>query len=103
MIKQIVFDVIREEDNINVYKDDIIIYSISVTEKSISLKYLYISMDIKIEDDIRVKKQFEKIESPQNDADRIFNNTIEFMNKLLYSVNEKLSDLRELKNESIFK
>ncbi len=59
-------------------------------------------MDVKIEDDICLKKQFEKVESPQNDSERIYNNTIEFLNKLIYSVSEKLKALRELNNESIF-
>lgn len=102
MIKLVVYDVIRTEDTIDIYKDDNLIYSIFVSEKSINLKELYLKMDVKIDDDIRVKKQFEKVESPQNDSERIYNNTIEFMNKLLYSVNEKLKVLRELNNESIF-
>ncbi len=102
MIKQVVYDVVRTEDTIDIYKDDNLIYSISVSEKSINLKELYLKMDVKIEDDIRVKKKFEKVESPQNDSERIYNNTIEFMNKLLYSVNEKLKVLRDLNNESIF-
>lgn len=102
MIKLVVYDVIRTEDTIDIYKDDNLIYSISVSEKSINLKELYLNMDVKIDDDIRVKKQFEKVESPQNDSERIYNNTIEFMNKLLYSVGEKLKVLRALNNESIF-
>lgn len=102
MIKQVVYDVIRDDETINITKDDIVIYSISVVEKSISLKDLYLAMDVKIEDDIRLKKPFEKIDTPQNDSERIYNNTVEFMNRLLYSVNEKLKVLREKNNDTIF-
>lgn len=58
-------------------------------------------MDVKIEDDIRVKP-FEKIDTPQNDSERIYNNTVEFMNRLLCSVHEKLKILREKNNYTIF-
>lgn len=101
MTKQ-VYNIIRKEETIDIYKNDEIIYSISVAEKTINLQKLYNQMDINIEDEIYFKRQSEKIEEPKNDADRIYNNTIDFMDRLLSSVDAKLKFLRERKKDSIF-
>ena len=101
MTKQ-VYDVVRKDETIDVYKNDEVIYSISVADKSINLQSLYLQMNIDLEDEILVKHDFVKIEEPKNDADRIYNNTIDFMNRLLGTINKKLKELRERRQDSIF-
>lgn len=101
MTKQ-VYDVVCKEETIDILKNDLVIYSVSSAEKSINLQILYEKMEISIDDEIFVKQQFEKIEEPKNDIDRIYNNTIDFMNRLLVSVNAKLKLLRERQQGSIF-
>jgi len=97
-----VYDVIRKDDAIDICKNDDVIYSISIIDKSINLQNLYLSMNIDIADEIFIKQNFLKIEEPKNDSDRIYNNTIDFMNRLLYSINSKLKELRERQQDSIF-
>jgi len=96
------YKIARGEEMIDIYKNEVKIYSISVMEKSINLMKLYDSMEIHIEDVCIGKEDFVKIEDPKNDSDRIYNNTIDFMSRLLDGVNEKLKSLRERQNESIF-
>jgi len=97
-----VYDVVRKDETIDIYKNDEAIYSISVENKSINLQSLYSHMKIDLEDEIFVKQAFVKIEEPKNDADRIYNNTIDFMNRLLGSISKKLKELRERQQDSIF-
>lgn len=102
-MKKQVYDVVREEEYIAILKNDERIYEIPIAEKCIDLKQLYEKMAVDIQDEIFVKKKFEKIEEPSNDGDRIFNNTIDFMHKLLCSLNEKLKVLRDEQENSVFK
>lgn len=101
MTKQ-AYDVVRREETIDILKNNVTIYSISIAEKSINLQNLYKQMKISIDDEIYTKQKFKKIEEPKNDVDRIYNNTIDFMDRLLVSVDTKLKSLRERQQESIF-
>ena len=101
MTKQ-VYSIIREDEKINIYKNAKVIYSILVADKSINLMELYNNMNIDIEDDIVLEHPFEKIDEPTDDADRIYNNTIDFMDRLLKSIDSKLNMLRETRTDSIF-
>lgn len=101
MIKQ-TFDVVINEEKIDISKNDIVIYSISIKEKTINLMNLYEKMDIKIDDEILFKRKLEPIDEPKNDSERIYNNTINFINSLLYNINEKLKEIRSRESESTF-
>lgn len=102
MSKQ-VYKLVKNEDYISIWKNDLEIYKISVNDKSINLQQLYSYMDIKLEDEILyIKETFVKIDVPSSDSDRIYNNTIDFMYPLLFSINKKLTDLRNRNQDSIF-
>lgn len=101
MSKQ-VYNLVRKSEAIEILKNGEVIYSISVADKSINLQRLYLQMKIDLEDEIFIDQAFVKIEEPKDDADRIFNNTIDFLDRLLGSINEKLKELRARRQDSIF-
>lgn len=101
MTKQL-YDVQIKEEIICIIKNGSVIYSISVNDKSINLKELYDKMAINIDDEMEVQEDFKKIEDPKNDTERVYNNTIDFVSRLLFSVNEKLLNLRARPANGIF-
>ena len=102
MTKQL-YEVQIQEETIYIIKNGSAIYSIALKDKSINLKELYDKMEINIEDEIEVGEDVKNIENPKNDTERVYNNTIDFLNRLFVSVNEKLATLRARPANSIFK
>lgn len=45
-------------------------------------------MQVNIEDEYMFKTDLQKIDIPQNDAERIYNNVYDFINSLIISLNE---------------
>jgi len=60
-------------------------------------------MEVDVNDEYLFAEGLNKIESPKNDSERIFNNLHEFIGPLLESLNKKLNELREKPSEDIFK
>lgn len=101
MTKQ-TYDVVRYEDRIEILKNEMLIYSVFIEGKTLNLLELYNSMEIKLDDEIFVKKRLESIQDPKNDSERIYNNVIDFFNNLLVSISAKLQEIRDIKSESVF-
>ena len=97
-----VYNIIIVEDTIKIIKNEAEIYSIKLSNKSINLKELYDKMCVDINDEYVYADGLKIIDEPKNDADRIFNNTYDFINSLLYELNKKLKELRERQDNSIF-
>lgn len=95
MIKQVVYNIVIEADYINVFKDDVSIYKVSIKEKSINLSGLYALMNVEMDDQYSFVNGLAKLEIPQNDSERIFNNVLDFTSHLLGSLNKKLEELRQ--------
>jgi len=103
MPNQVVYNIVPFENTIKIIKNKIEIYSILLNNKTINLKLLYDNMGVDINDEYFFVEGFKKIDEPKNDSDRVFNNTYDFINSLLFELNKKLKELRERKDNSIFK
>jgi hypothetical protein len=101
MTKQ-VYNIIIHEDNVQVFKNDVIVYEVSSKVKTISLAELYNKMSVDINDEYFFLQGLKRIESPQNDPERIFNNTYDFIGNLIVSLNKKLKELREKQSADMF-
>lgn len=98
-----VYNIVMQENLIQITKNEELIYEVSLRNKSINLKELYDKMQVNIDDKYFFAHGLQQFETPQNDAERIFNNVYLFMSRLLGKLSNKLKDLREREETSIFK
>ena len=94
-----VYNIIRKEESIEVEKNDICIYSFLLKDKVINLANLYEAMNIDIDDVYCMKSGLHKVENPQKDSEKIFNNTYDFMYYLLSSLGKKITELKNKQDE----
>lgn len=97
-----VYNITREEDCIKIWKNNNEIYSISIESKSINLKQLYDSMLIDINDEYYFAQGLMKVEEPKSDVERIFNNTFDFLSRLLVELNKKTKELSSKEDNATF-
>jgi len=97
------YNIIIQENIIQISKNSEPIYEVSLTDKSINLKALYDKMQVNIDDEYKFATGLEKFDTAQNDAQRIFNNVYEFISSLITALNGKLKELRERQDTSIFR
>ena len=96
------YDVQINGEKVDIVRNGSVIYSVSVIDKTINLKELYEKMEVNISDELILREGLEMMEIPKNDIDRVYNNTIDFVNRLIVSVNEKLITIRARQVNSIF-
>lgn len=96
------YNIVMQEKLIQITKNGELVYEISLSNKSINLKELYDKMQVNIDDEYFFAQGLQQFTAPQNDAERIFNNVYQFMSRLLGTLNNKLKDLRERQETSIF-
>lgn len=97
-----VYNILIQDENIQILKSGNIIYEVSIKNKTLNLAELYNRMSVDINDEYFYVEGLSKIESPQNDSERIFNNTLDFMSSLLVALNKKLKELREQPSTDTF-
>lgn len=98
-----VYNIVPFENTIKIIKNVKEVYNISLNNKSINLKELYDNMGVDINDEYLLEEGLKIIVEPKSDSDRVFNNTFDFINSLLFELNKKLIELRERQDNSIFK
>ncbi len=103
MIKQVVYNIVLVGDAINIIKDEKNVITITLDNKVIDIKQLYDNMEVELDDQYYFAKGLKRFEKPQNDGERIFNNTFDFLSSLLVSLNTKLNEIRERNCAEIFK
>lgn len=101
MPKQI-YNLVAKQNSIEVIKNENLIYEIHLTNKSIDLNTLYNSMEVKIDDELEFCNTTTKVEVPKSDSERIFNNTYDFINNLIESLNKKINELKKQDDKSVF-
>lgn len=101
-MKNQVYNLTHEDNCIKVWKNTEEIYCISIESKSINLKQLYDSMKVDIDDIYFFAEGLKKFDEPKSDIERIFNNTFDFLARLLVELNKKMEELRARENSSSF-
>ena len=102
MTKQVMYNLDLNDKEIYIHKDEQVLLSVSLENKSIDLKQLYNKMEVNIDDVYYFKKGLKKFEKPQGDGERIFNNVYDFLNSLLSNLNTKLKEIRERSDDDSF-
>ncbi len=97
-----VYNITREEDCIKIWNNGNEIYCVSIESKSINLKQLYDNMLIDINHEYFFEQGLKKVDEPKNDVERIFNNTFDFLSRLLVELGKKTKELKDKENNSTF-
>lgn len=101
MTKQ-VYNIVNDEDFIQILKNEDVVYCVSIKSKTIDLAELYNKMKVDINDKYFFAQGLKKVESPENDSERIFNNVYDFISSLLGTLDKKLNELREKQTDDTF-
>lgn len=97
-----VYNITREDECVKIWKNDKEVYCVLIESKSINLKQLYDNMLIDINDEYFFAHGLNKVDEPKSDVERIFNNTYDFLSRLLVELGKKTKELRAKESNSTF-